>query len=114
MTTTDRLIDKIIAEYKAHYAFPWQGESSMRDVLADELAAAQPSDRDLCIAVMTRCVERLGAGFMSELFNPSFNTDWVARFKSLLEPAPDSLFTEARAMLAAASDEQGESLHERP
>lgn len=30
---------KIIADYKAHYAFPWQGESHMEDCIMGNLQA---------------------------------------------------------------------------
>lgn len=36
---TDALIDRIITAYLEHYSFPWQGESHMRDCLAEALAA---------------------------------------------------------------------------
>ncbi len=53
-------------------------------------------DRQFVLTVMLMCVGRLGHDFMASLFDPKFATPWERRFESLLLPAPDDLFLEAR------------------
>ena len=51
--TVEQLIERIISDYKAHYDFPQQGESHMRDCLADALATL-PERGGEAVAIVER------------------------------------------------------------